>query len=409
MANKPTYEELEQRVQELEREAIEHKRAEESLRESTRYLRTLLFVAPYPIVVFTLDGLVSYLNPAFTDVFGWKLSELRGKRIPYVPPGLEEDTRKNLERLFEEKSVLRYETKRLTKDGRVLDVLIRGAIYLDAKNEPAGELVILRDITREKKTALNNKAMLRISMALPKYPGLESLLDYITKEIKELLGTEGAVITLLDEDRQRILFLSAAYDDRATQERVKGMGIGMDLMDQFVVSKVVKSGEPAVINDASKIPKSYPLRDEIRGYETRNFIQVPLKSSDRIIGALSAVNRKGGSFEQTDIELLNTIAGTVALSIENARFSEELKNAYKEVSSLNRAKDKVIHHLSHELKTPVSVLSGSLDIFAKRLADIPEETWKRTMIRAERNLERIVEIENQVEDILSLSALFQNL
>jgi len=45
------------------------------------------------------------------------------------------------------------------------------------------------------------------------------------------------------------------------------MGIGMDLMDQFVVSKVVKSGEPAVINDASKIPKSYPLRDEIRGKE----------------------------------------------------------------------------------------------------------------------------------------------
>ena len=65
------------------------------------------------------------------------------------------------------------------------------------------------------------------------------------------------------------------------------------------------------------------------------------------------------------LSLLNTIAGTVVLSIENARFSEELKKAYREATSLNRAKDKVFHHLSHELKTPISVLDGSLKINGK--------------------------------------------
>jgi signal transduction histidine kinase len=104
------------------------------------------------------------------------------------------------------------------------------------------------------------------------------------------------------------------------------------------------------------------------------------------------------------VELLSTIAGTVALSVENARFSEELKKAYREVTSLNRAKDKVINHLSHELRTPVSILSGSLNILAKRLSALPEETWKPTLERIQRNLDRIVDIQYEVHDIMDNKA-----
>jgi len=384
----------------LKQEIAERNRTMEALRESEKRLRTLLKLAPYPIVVFTLDGLVYYLNPAFTEVFGWSLAELEGKRIPYVPQGLEEETIKSIKKLLEEKTILRYETRRLTKDGRILDVVMRGAMYVDSKNEPAGELVILRDITREKRIAQNNEAMLRISMALPEYPDLEMLLDYITYEMKRLLDTEGGIVTLLDEERQEIFFLSAAYDDKATQKRVKGMRFSVDLMDQFVVSKVIRTGEPVIVNDTSKIPKSYPVRDKVLGYQTKNFLQVPLKSSDRVIGVLTAINKKEEAFDETDVEMLNMVAGTVGLSIENARFSDELKKAYKEVSGLNRAKDKVIHHLSHELKTPASVLIGSLNILTKKLATLPEETWKPSMERAERNLNRIMEIQMETEDII---------
>lgn len=384
----------------LKQEIAERNRTMEALRESEKRLRTLLKLAPYPIVVFTLDGLVYYLNPAFTEVFGWSLAELEGKRIPYVPQGLEKETIKSIKKLLEEKTILRYETRRLTKDGRILDVVMRGAMYVDSKNKPAGELVILRDITREKRIAQNNEAMLRISMALPEYPELEMLLDYITYEMKRLLDTEGGIVTLLNEDRQEIFFLSAAYDDKATQKRVKGMRFSVDLMDQFVVSKVIRTGEPVIVNDTSKIPKSYPVRDKVLGYQTKNFLQVPIKSSDRIIGVLTAINKKEEAFDETDVEMLNMVAGTVGLSIENARFSDELKKAYKEVSDLNRAKDKVIHHLSHELKTPASVLIGSLNILTKKLATLPEETWKPSMERAERNLNRILEIQLETEDII---------
>jgi signal transduction histidine kinase len=70
------------------------------------------------------------------------------------------------------------------------------------------------------------------------------------------------------------------------------------------------------------------------------------------------------------------------------------------VSSLSRAKDKVINHLSHELKTPISVLYGSFRILAKKMAELPEETWKPTLERAQRNLQRILEIQHQTDDIM---------
>jgi signal transduction histidine kinase len=70
-----------------------------------------------------------------------------------------------------------------------------------------------------------------------------------------------------------------------------------------------------------------------------------------------------------------------------------------EVSSLNRAKDKVINHLSHELKTPIAVLRTSLVTLEKRLQSLPKESWQPTIDRSRRNLDRLLEMQYQVYDI----------
>ncbi len=126
----------------------------------------------------------------------------------------------------------------------------------------------------------------------------------------------------------------------------------------------------------------------------------PSRASDRIIGVVTAINKKSGGFDQTDLEMLETIAGTVALSIENARYSEELKKAYREVLSLNQAKDRVFHHLSHELKTPLAILLPCLNTLSKKLASLPQGEWRPTIERARRNVERLLEIQYQVDDIV---------
>ena len=67
---------------------------------------------------------------------------------------------------------------------------------------------------------------------------------------------------------------------------------------------------------------------------------------------------------------------------------------------MNRAKDRAINHLSHELKTPISVLLASLNILTKKMKSLPKEDWVPTLERARRNLDRILDIQYEVEDIM---------
>ncbi|MEJ2724954.1 MAG: PAS domain S-box protein [Deltaproteobacteria bacterium] len=308
------------------RDVTDKIRAQEALRESEfrlqcayeasrlaekRY-RTLLEFVPYPMVVFTLDGKVGYLNPAFTETFGWTLSELEGKFIPYVPPGLEEETKQSIKRLFKEKFIRRHETKRLTKDGRVLDVVMTGTVFSESEEQKAGELVMLRNITEENKMKQTNETLLRISTALPAYPDLENLLDFISNEIKRLLDVEGALVILLDEEKHELFFIGAAYDDRDTQRRAKEIRYPAD---KGISGKVIKTGQPVIVHDTSQDPDYYADADAQLHFHSESMLDVPLRSGDRIIGVLSAINKKQGRFEQSDVELLNLIAGTVALSI----------------------------------------------------------------------------------------------
>jgi len=397
MTRKPTYEELEQKVRDLQKEASKHKKVEGALQKTTKRLGTLIDFVPYPIEVLTVDGRVYYLNHAFTEMFGWTLKEMEGKFIPFIPPELKQETADYFRRLLKEKVLQRHETRRLTKDGRILDVSMRAVCHSESEEEQAKQLVIFRDITQEKRIARINDALLRISMALPAYPDLEDLLDYISSEIKLLLNVDGAIVILLDEEKRELFFLGTAYEDSATQKRAKEIRFPAD---KGVAGKVIKTGKPVIVPDTSKDPNFYSVVDEQLRYNSRNILDVPLRSSDRIVGVLCAINKKEGVFDNTDVDLLSMIAGTVALSVENARVSNELKKAYKEVTSLNRAKDNVINHLSHELKTPVAILASSLNIMTKKLVALPEETWKPAIERAQRNLDRIKDIEYEVEDIM---------
>ena len=381
----------------IARDVTNRFKIQRALQESEKRYKILLDFVPYPIVVFTLDGHVSYLNPAFTQVFGWTLEELKGKKIPYIPSGLEKETCENIRKLLHEKVILRQETQRLTKDGRVLDVVFRAAVFSETEDEPSGELVLLRNITQEKRIRRNNEALLQTSLALPNYPDLDDLLDYIGTKIKYLTDAEGALVILLDEERSELYFKSAVHDNQAAEKLLKEVRFPAH---RGISGKVIRTGQPIIVKDTSKDPDFYAVVDVEAGFTTESLLDVPLRTGDRIIGVLCAMNKKRGDFDDTDVELLNMISGTVALSIENARVTKEIKEAYTEVASLNRAKGKVINHLSHELRTPLAVLRASLNILEKKLDCLPPEAYQPTIDRAQRNLDRILEMQYQVEDII---------
>jgi PAS domain S-box-containing protein len=374
-------------------------KSREELEGRVRRLWIFFDFVPYPIVIFTRRGRVYYVNPAFTKTFGWTREELQGGTIPWTPPDIEGLPAENLENFFENDQPRRYETKRIAKDGRIIDVIVRAVSYSSEHGKAAGILMIQRNVTQEKREILIRETMHRISLKLPEYPDLRELLDFIVDEVRHLTESEVANVILYDEERGELVFFVTAHENQALSEHSNEARFSLD---QLMAGKIIKTGRPRIGNQVSESGPFSKERDEKLGYQTRNVAQVPLWSGERIIGILVAANKKEGEFEQSDINLLNTIGSTVALSIENARYSSELQKAYQEVRSLNHAKDKLIHHLSHELKTPVSILSGSMSILTKQLSKLPDTNWQKNFKRIDRNLKRIVEIQKQVSDIVQV-------
>lgn len=100
------------------------------------------------IIIYDLDGNVRHVSDSFTRMFGWTKEELLGKRIPFVPESEQEISLAQINRLIQDgKPVSGFETRRLRKDGSLLDVNVSSSRYLDHQGEPVGILVILRDIT----------------------------------------------------------------------------------------------------------------------------------------------------------------------------------------------------------------------------------------------------------------------
>ena len=67
---------------------------------------------------------------------------------------------------------------------------------------------------------------------------------------------------------------------------------------------------------------------------------------------------------------------------------------------LDKAKEKVINHLSHELKTPLVILSGVLDTVRKAALNSGDQTLTRALDRGHRNVRRLMDLQLKIDDIL---------
>ena len=128
------------------RDVTEHRAARNALRQTEQRYRLLLDASPDPISVYDVQGRVEYVNPAFTEVFGWTLGELAGRGIDFVPDDEGEKTLAAVAQMIAGEAVT-LETTRLTKDGRVLDIYLKTGSFYDTGSQVAGNIVIYRDVS----------------------------------------------------------------------------------------------------------------------------------------------------------------------------------------------------------------------------------------------------------------------
>jgi PAS domain S-box-containing protein len=75
--------------------------------------------------------------------------------------------------------------------------------------------------------------------------------------------------------------------------------------------------------------------------------------------------------------------------------------SHRELEQLNRAKTKAVNHISHELKTPLSVIQGNLRVLRSRLKTYPADSRLEGILSAmERNVKRLLLMQKYTDDIM---------
>jgi len=309
-----------------------------------------------------------YVNKRFVEMFEYESpQDIIGKPITFVvhPDDQELVRRISTMRRRGEPVPKRYEFKGITRTGKIIYVEVSAA-SISFKGQPA-YLVFLRDITERKeaeKLLMEEKERLNtllenapIGIALISEKGV---FKYVNPKFREIFGYDRRDVpdgkTFL-----RRLFPDHNYRRKVIAEwveNVRNIQVGQKFPRIFTIS--AKNGEKKIIN----------------------FIPVRLATGEHII-----------AFE--DIT-------------ERIEAEEALKKSKDELERLNVIKSKAIDHISHEIKTPVSVFLGNLRILKRKLTNMNMLSHFEKMIEAmERNANRLLEISRETDEIFKSQIEFE--
>ncbi len=194
MATKPAYEELEQRVKELEAEAVKPKQSEEALQEAEERFRTIYEESPVGIEIYDSEGKLLHVNKACLDIFGVvDEGQIKGFRLfddPNIPDNKKRILRKGgmvrYESAFNFDLVKKHELYQTTKSGIAYLEVVITPYDLKGSEYPGGYLVQVQDKTERKRAAET----------------LQRERDFISA----VLSTAGALVIVLDREGRIVRF-----------------------------------------------------------------------------------------------------------------------------------------------------------------------------------------------------------
>ena len=150
-----------------------------------------------------------------------------------------------------------------------------------------------------------------ISHAVTSSLDLDEILNNVIRLLKDSFGYSYLSIYVLEED---ILYMGAqlGYPDTQIIYEIP--------IHAGVIGRTARTRETQFIRDVSTDSDFLPA-----AYEVRNEIAVPLIKDDKGLGVLNVESKGEVALSEHDVNLLNTLAGSVAVAIDNARLHAEVR------------------------------------------------------------------------------------
>jgi PAS domain S-box-containing protein len=358
------------------------------------------------IIAKDLNGVIQSCNAAAERVFGYAAAEMVGRPVRMLIPAERQSEEDDiLERLRQGERVDHFETVRVRKDGRLIDVALTISPVRDTAGTIIGASKIARDVTAAKAAERDRLRLLEENAS-----------------IKSALNDVGAIVAS-DLDRGKVV---QAVTDTATELTTAEFGA-------FFYNVINDAGESYMLYTISGVPKEafsrFPMPRNTEVFEptfqgsavvrspditqdaryghnppyhgmppghlpVRSYLAVPVRGrSGNVIGGLFFGHSQRDRFREIHERLAVGIASWASVALENARM-------YAAAQEASRLKDDFLASLSHELRTPLNAILGYARML--RAGIVSPERQDKAIDTIERNATSLSQI---VEDVLDISRI----
>jgi PAS domain S-box-containing protein len=296
-------------------------------------------LASYPIIAETLDGTITAWNPAAERLFQYTVAEAIGRKIEIIIPADRIDEhRAMIAKALQAEPIGDFETIRLARSGRRIDVSLNICLFNSDAGEVIGLIKIVRDLT------MKRLAEEKFRLAVEACPsGLV------------MVGSAGDIV-LVNQEVERQFGYS----------RVELVGKSIDIL----------------------------VPEKARAQHTQHRDRFARKPESRRMGAgrdLFGMRKDGSEFPvEVGLTPIETREGLmvfgVIVDISERKRVESLKNEF-------------VSMVSHELRTPLTSISASLGLLVGAPDGKLPDAAKRLVTIAYSNSQRLVRLVNDILDI----------
>lgn len=387
------------------------------------YVNNVLQSMSNLLIVLDAQGIILMVNRATLELLGYKQHELVGRPFNEMILASDEnpstEDQESLTATALRKGILQDVPQvYLTRDGRRIPVSLSSRVMYDKNRNVIGVVCVSQDETERQN--MERKLYDRVN-ELAALRQIDTHLSE-TLDIQRVLhtGLESAM-ALSQAQHGFIVYRSGGQRMTVTKGRYKGQEIDDTLLSSKIITQAMETRLPSLIPDLT--------HEKVITLVGNGAAMVfPLQSHVRTLGVMFIESDIKTTFTKGSFEFVKLLTGRITAALENARLYhasqqqlQDLREANERISNLEQLKTDMIRIASHDLRAPIGIIIGYVQLLrvdlAERMTEAEQEYLDLISDSTERmrgiideilSLERIQEIaENPLLDVVDMRQIGQ--
>jgi PAS domain S-box-containing protein len=267
-----------------------------------------------------IEGNILSWNAEAQRMFGYTNDEIIGKPLLLlVPKDRHAAARQVIGKLGQGEWFGQYETVRVRRDGRPIDVELTVSPIRDAENQVIGACTVCRDITDRKqvqaalaKRVAELTTLYQLTERLQSARTPDDIYQAALTAIADALNCERASILLFDAS-QAMRFVAWLGLSESYRTAVNG---------HSPWTPDVQSPQPIYVEDIRFSGETDALKATVETEGIRALAFIPLIANDKLIGKFMTYYPEPHCFTEHETSLANTIARQLALAVSRYRYED---------------------------------------------------------------------------------------